>query len=247
METGTMEPATTKALRDPLSHLPCSTILTFRTKQSIFTQGQASTSIYLVIAGKVKVCRTSESGGCEVLVDIYQADEFFGESALIGSPHGETAIAMEKTQIMAWTASEIERIAGERPKLAIALMQLIVQRSGTLETRIDGFAVDSIQRRLATALVRFSDRFGHETADGAMEMMPFTHDLLAKYMGTSREIATHFLNEFRRQGYVRYSRREMVVYPDALKQWLKQGNQGTRRATPLAQKDPAPVEIVATA
>jgi CRP/FNR family cyclic AMP-dependent transcriptional regulator len=248
METGTMAQATTKALEDPLSHLPCSTIMSFRAKQSIFSQGQESTSIYLVIAGKVKICRTSELGGCEVLVDIYQADEFFGESALVGLPHGESAIAMERTQVMAWTASEIERIAGERPKLAIALMQLVVQRSGAFEARIDGFAIDSIQRRLATALIRFASRFGHETVDGATQMMPFTHELLAKYMGTSREIATHFLNQFRRQGYVRYSRREMVVYTDALQQWLKQGNQsGTRTGAPLAQKDAATVEIAAAA
>ncbi len=127
-------------------------------------------------------------------------------------------------------------------------MQLIVQWSEAFESRIIGLGVDSIPRRLATALVRFSDRFGHETPDGAMEMMPFTHDLLAKYMGTSREAATHFMNEFRRQGYVRYSRWEMVVYPDALKQWLKRGTQSTTgTGTPLAPKDAATLVIAATA
>ena len=81
-----------------------------------------------------------------------------------------------------------------------------------------------------------------------MEMMPFTHDLLAKYMGTSRVIVSNSLNEFRSEGYVRYSRWEMVVYPDALKQWLKQGNQGTTKTeTPLAQKDAATIAIAATA
>jgi CRP/FNR family transcriptional regulator, cyclic AMP receptor protein len=248
MEIGITTPPPSKALQDPLSYLPCSTIMTFNAKQSIFVQGQASTSIYLVIAGKVKVLRTSASGGSEVLVDIYQSDEFFGESALIGLPYGETAVAMEKTQVMTWSASEIERIAGERPKLAIALLQLIVQRSGTFETRIEGFAVDSVQRRLATALIRFSNRFGHETMDGAVVMMPLTHDLLAKYMGTSREIATHFLNQFRRLGHVRYSRQEMVVYPEALKQWLKQGNQSAKGTEmPLARRDANTIEVAAAA
>jgi CRP/FNR family transcriptional regulator len=219
-DTMTLVPAT-KTLEDPLSHLPCSTILGFRKKQVIFTQGQPPTSIYLVISGKVKVCRVTESQS-EALLDIYQADEFFGESALIGQPHAETAVALEDTQVMSWTTGELERIAAERPKLAIALMQLVVQRSAEFGSRIESFATDSIQRRLSRALIRFSDRFGHRMADGAVQMMPLTHELLSTYLGTSREIATHFLNQFRREGYVRYSRREMVVYVDALKEWLKQ-------------------------
>jgi CRP/FNR family transcriptional regulator, cyclic AMP receptor protein len=237
METDTMTivPAM-KTLEDPLSHLPCSTILGFRKKQVIFAQGQPSTSIYLVISGKVKVCRVNERQS-EALLDIYQADEFFGESALIGEPHAETAVALEDTQVMSWTTAELERIAGERPKLAIALMQLVVQRSAEFGNRIESFATDSIQRRLSRALIRFSERFGHRTGDGAMQMMPLTHELLSMYLGTSREIATHFLNQFRRDGYVRYSRREMVVYVDALKEWLKQetGRKAISGA-PLAQK-----------
>ena len=222
METDTMKlvPAT-KTLEDPLSHLPCSTILGFRKKQVIFTQGEPSASIYLVISGKVKVSRLGE-GVSEAVLDIYQADEFFGESALIGAPHSETAVALDETQVMSWTASELERIAAERPKLAIALLQLVVQRSAEFGSRIESFATETIQRRLARALIRFSDRFGHGTGDGAVQMMPLTHELLSMYLGTSREIATHFLNQFRRGGYVRYSRREMVVYADALKQWLKE-------------------------
>jgi CRP/FNR family transcriptional regulator len=222
METDitTLEPAT-KILEDPLSHLPCSTILGFRKKQVIFAQGQPPTSVYLVISGKVKVYRAGE-GLSETLLDIYQADEFFGESALVGQPHAETAMALEDAQVMSWTTGELERIAGDRPKLAIALMQLVVQRSAEFGSRIESFATDSIQRRLARALIRFSARFGRQTGDGAMHMMPLTHELLSMYLGTSREIATHFLNQFRRDGYVRYSRREMVVYVDALKEWLKQ-------------------------
>jgi CRP/FNR family transcriptional regulator len=232
-DTMTLLPAT-KTLEDPLSHLPCSTILGFRKKQVIFAQDEPSTSIYLVISGKVKVCRVRE-GQSEALLDIYQADEFFGESALIGQPHAETAIALEETQVMSWTTSELERIAGERPKLAIALLQLVVQRSAEFGSRIESFATESIQRRLARALIRFSDRFGHPTGDGAVHMMPLTHELLSMYLGTSREIATHFLNQFRRDGYVRYSRREMVVYADAFKEWLKQESvKKTSTKEPLA-------------
>jgi CRP/FNR family cyclic AMP-dependent transcriptional regulator len=123
---------------------------------------------------------------------------------------------------MAWTASDIERISSDCPKLAIALMQIVVQRSSEFGSRIESLATDSIQCRLSRALIRFSDRFGQRTRDGAVQMMPVTHELLSQYVGTSREVVSQFMKRFRSDGYVRYSRKEMVVYVSALKEWLKQ-------------------------
>ena len=105
-----------KTLEDPLAHLPCSTILEYRKGQTIYSQDQPSTSIYLVIDGKVKVCRMADDGR-QVVVDIYQPDEFFGESAFLGLPQRtELSVALENTKVMTWTTAEIEDIATRRPE-----------------------------------------------------------------------------------------------------------------------------------
>ena len=52
-------------------------------------------------------------------------------------------------------------------------------------------------------------------------MMPLSHELIAQYVGTSREIVTHQLIQFRRKGYMRYSRKEIVVYREAFRELLK--------------------------
>ncbi len=167
-----------RILEDPLAHLPCSTILEYRKGQTIYGQDQPSTSIYLVIDGKVKVCRMADDGR-QVVVDIYQPDEFFGESAFLGpAQRSELSVALENTKLMTWTTAEIEEIATRRPKLAIALLQLLVQRSMDFGSRIESFSVDNIARRLARALIRFSERLGHEAEDGSVQMIPFTHELL---------------------------------------------------------------------
>src|SRR6202451_889645 len=104
----------TKSLEDPLAHLPCSTILEYRKGQTIYSRDQPSTSIYLVIDGKVKVCRLADDGR-QVVVDLYQPDEFFGESAFVGQSQGtELAVALENTKLMTWTTGEIEDIAAKR-------------------------------------------------------------------------------------------------------------------------------------
>ena len=211
-----------KALEDPLAHLPCSSIVEYKKGQMIYNQDQPSTSIFLIIEGKVKVSRLADDGH-QVVVDIYQPDEFFGESALLNLPHRcEQATALENTRLMAWTAAEIEDIVTKRPRLAVALLQILVQRTIDFTYRIQSFSVDNIARRLARSLIRFSERLGTVEEDGSVCMTPCTHELLSQYVGTSREIVTQYMNQFRRQGYLKYSRKEIILYRDAFRDWLRQ-------------------------
>jgi len=222
MATSTFATPTQKPLEDPLAHLPCSTIVEYRKGQIIYSQDQPSTTLYLVIDGKVKVSRVADDGH-QVVVDIYQSDEFFGESAFLNLPHRcEQATALENTKLMTWTTAEIEDIATKRPRLAVALLQILVQRTVDFTHRIESFSLDNIARRLARSLIRFSDRLGVVETDGSVRMAPFTHELLSQYVGTSREIVTHYMNQFRRQGYLRYSRKGIILYKDAFKEWLRQ-------------------------
>lgn len=222
MASTSLPHAIQKPLEDPLAHLPCSSILEYRRGQMIYDQQQPCTAIYLVIDGKVKVSRLAEDGH-QVVVDIYHPDEFFGESAFLNLPNRpEQATALESTRLMTWTASEIEDIIVKRPRLAVALLQILVQRTIDFTHRIESFSVDNIARRLARSLIRFSERLGVAEEDGAVRMTPFTHELLSQYVGTSREIVTHYMNQFRRQGYLRYSRKGIVLYRDAFEDWLRE-------------------------
>jgi len=129
-----------KSLEDPLAHLPCSTIVEYRKGQTIYNQDQPSTNLYLVIDGKVKVVRLADDGH-QVVVDIYQPDEFFGESAFLSLPHrSEQATALEDAKLMAWGTQEIEEIIMKRPRLAVALLQIQVQRTLDMTQRIESFS-----------------------------------------------------------------------------------------------------------
>jgi CRP/FNR family transcriptional regulator len=208
-------------LEDPLAYLPCSTIVEYSRGQLIYGRSQTSNNIYLVIDGKVKVCRSADDGR-QVVVDIYQPDEFFGECGFLGEKHRlEEAVALDATKVMTWSTSEIEELVVRRPRLGIALVQLLVRRSMDFGARIESFSIDNIGRRLVRSLVRFSERLGKETGDGSVEMMPFTHELLSQYVGTSREIVTHYMNQLRRQGYLRYSRKGITLNREALRDWLQ--------------------------
>jgi len=185
--------------------------------QVIYGSDSSPRNIYLVIKGTVGVSHMAEDGTA-VLLDIVRADELFGESAFLGmAQRTERADALENAEVMTWTVSEIEDLVAKRPRLAVALLQVLVQRNAEYTRRIESFAIDSIARRLARSLLRFSQRLGTEEQGGSVSMIPLTHEMLSRYVGTSREIVTHHMNEFRKHGYVTYSRRGISLHGDTLR------------------------------
>ena len=208
-------------LEDPLDYLPRSTIAEYGRRQIIYHQNEPSRSIYLILEGKVKVSRLAK-GGRQVLLNIYQTDEFFGESALLHlSQRPEGAMALENTKLMAWTASEVEELVSRQPRLGIAFAQMLARRTTDFAFRIGSFSADNVARRLARCLIRLSERMGDPEEDGSVRMLPLTHELLSEDIGTSREIVTHCMNQFRKQGYLQYSRKGIVLHRDALNTWFR--------------------------
>lgn len=208
-------------LEDPLAYLPCSNILECRKGEIIYDRNRVASSLYLVIDGKVKINRIAPNGSV-VVVDIYRPDEFFGEDSFLQNcPCGEQAQALETTKLMAWAAQEVEELISRQPRLAIALIQVFVQRSQGLRSRIEFLATDNIGKRVARALLHFANELGQLEPDGSVHMIPLTHELLAQYVGTSREVVTMHMNRFRREGYLRYSRKTIIVYVEALQEWLR--------------------------
>lgn len=209
-------------MEDLLAYLPRSTIVQYTKGQIVYNPERPPTGLYLVIGGKIKVSRLADNGD-QVVVDIYHTDEFFGESALINVGYqAEQATVLDKAPLMTWTASEIENMVRMRPRLGLAILQMLVQRTVGFSQRIEIFSSGNIARRLAWSLIRFSERLGMPEDDGAVRMDPLTQQLLAEYVGTSREVLSQYMRQFQGQGYLRYSRKYIVVYPDAFKEWLRQ-------------------------
>ena len=207
-------------LEDPLDYLPCSPVAVHPKRHVIYDESEPSTSIYLILEGRVKVSRLAE-GGRQVLVNIYRTDEFFGESVFLHlSQRPECAMALENTQLMSWTASELEELVRRQPRLGIAFAQMLARRSTEFKQRIESFSTDNVARRLARRLIRLSERMGDLEDEGSVRMLHFTHELLAEDIGTSREIVSLYMSQFRKQGYLQYSRKNIVLYRDALHEWL---------------------------
>lgn len=208
-------------MEDALMYLPRKGVTDYRKGQVIFDEHQPSKGLNLVVHGRVKLTIPMDDG-VQTVVDIYTTDDFFGESSLLGAtPYPERALAIDNVTLMSWSAVEIEEQVEKQPRLGIALLQMLVKRGQDYEARLQSFALDKTPERVVRSLLRFAERLGSPTEDGSIQILPLTHQVISEYVGTSREIVTFQMNHLRQKGYLRYSRKGIQVYADALREHLR--------------------------
>jgi CRP-like cAMP-binding protein len=212
---------------DALNYLPSTRIVEYPKRCAIYEPSRETSRLYLVLSGRVKVFCTSDTGA-QTLLRVVGAEEFFGESALVPSEQAvrESALAIEPVQVMCWTAEEIaDRIAKE-PRLALALSEYFGRQNLLMRERITTIANYKTGPRVTLALIQLARTNGSTTPHGATRLTGLTHQAIADYVGTSREIVTSEMNRLRRLGYLSYTRLHTDIYYSALTEWMRQ--QGTR-------------------
>jgi CRP/FNR family transcriptional regulator, cyclic AMP receptor protein len=212
-----------REMEDALMYLPRKGVTDYRRGAMIYDENQPSKGLHLVVQGRVKVTVPLDDG-TQAVLDIFTTDDFFGESSLLGTArYAERAIALDNVTLMSWTAQEIEQQVERQPRLGLALLQMLVKRGLDYEDRLQSFALDKTPERVVRSLLRFAERLGVRADDGSSKIAPLTHQNISEYVGTSREIVTFQMNQLRQKGFLRYSRKGIQVYTDALREYLQSG------------------------
>jgi CRP/FNR family transcriptional regulator len=207
---------------DPLTYLPRKPVQEFAKGRTIYDPQQANDHLYVVILGRVKISNTADDG-CQTVGRIVCAEGLFGESCLIGNGvRSETAVALDNATLMAWSRADIEAQIEREPRLGIALSQYLIRQCIELQDRIESMAVHKTPERVMLALMQLAGDLGTPMADGAVRVASLTHHTIAEYVGTSREIVTFQMNRLRRMGLIRYSRKFIDVYVNAMTESLRE-------------------------
>jgi len=210
---------------DPLTYLPRKAVEQLRKGAVIYCPQQPSERLYLAVAGRVKVSATAEDGR-EAISRLVSSEGLFGESALVGGQPWETAVALDAVTLMSWTRAEIELQVEREPRLGLALAQYLIGQCLALQERLESMSLHKTPARVMIALVRLAMSLGMPGPDGATRLAWLTHRTVAEYVGTSREIVTYQMNRLRRLGHIRYTRRYIDVFTEALVDSLRR--QGIR-------------------
>ncbi|MEP7030717.1 MAG: Crp/Fnr family transcriptional regulator [Pseudolabrys sp.] len=172
-------------------------------REIIFKQGDAADSVVYIKSGKVKVTVLSTEGN-EAVVAILGADEFMGEGCLIGQPKRlATASAMTDCVVMRVNKSEIQRVLKSEQAFSQIFVSHILARNARVEEDLVDQLFNSTEKRLARILLLMAN-FGKQGRPEPI-IAKISQETLAEMIGTTRSRVSHFMNKFRKLGFIDYN------------------------------------------
>lgn len=187
-----------------LNTLECGvTIANYEKNQKVYAQGEISDSVFYIQNGKIKVTVLSDHGK-EAVIGILAPGQFFGEGCLEGQKlRSATTHAMEDCLITRLTRSRMMTTVEAEPKFSSLFMTYLLSRNARIEDDLIDQLFNSSEQRLARLLLLLAD-FGK---NGGTKPVPitFSQEALAGMIGTTRSRVSHFMNKFRKMGFIDYN------------------------------------------
>ncbi len=178
------------------------TITEYRKDQVVFSQGSEADAVFYIQTGKIKLTVVSERGK-EAVVGILEPRHFFGEGCLNGHPlRVTTATAIEQTLITRIPKAEMIATLHDQPGFSELFMADLLSRNSRIEEDLIDQLFNSSEKRLARTLLLLAN-FGKEAA--VEPIGKFSQETLAEMIGTTRSRVSHFMNKFRKLGYIQYN------------------------------------------
>jgi CRP/FNR family cyclic AMP-dependent transcriptional regulator len=172
-------------------------------RKAIFCQGDPADSIFYIEKGKVKVGVVSKRGK-EAVVALLGPGDFMGEGCLAGQMvRMTTAVPLTECTIVRIEKEATVKALRDDPAFSeIFLAYLLVRNIRSQEDLVDQL-FNSSEKRLARVLLLLAN-YGQE-AKPDLVIEKISQETLAEMIGTTRSRVSHFMNKFRKLGFIKYN------------------------------------------
>ena len=179
------------------------TIATYKNRKQIYSQGDDADSVFYVQKGQVKLSVTSRRGK-EAVLAVVNKGEFFGEGCLTGKKFRlSTATAVSECEVMRLERRVIAQALQDEPAFANLFMAYLLGRTLRVEEDLVDQLFNSSEKRLARTLLLLAN-FGKEEVPEPI-LGHVSQETLAEMIGTTRSRVSHFMNKFRKLGFISYN------------------------------------------
>ncbi|MCB9477172.1 MAG: Crp/Fnr family transcriptional regulator [Deltaproteobacteria bacterium] len=179
-----------------------STAESYRKGASLFWEGDRPEWLWIVKTGKVKVFKQSASGK-ETILRIVHAGEVFGELALFdGRPYPDSAKAMESCEVLRLPRTEFLRLVREHPTVSFEILLELSARLREAQETIQALAVERVEKRIATLLLKLADRMGRGEGEAVRIPVNLTRQDVADMVGSTVETSIRILSRLAKDGVI---------------------------------------------
>ncbi|MCV7279939.1 Crp/Fnr family transcriptional regulator [Mycolicibacterium flavescens] len=192
--------------------IECFEPVRFAAGQLIYRQGEQSTGLYVVLAGKVKIGWRAADTPDKLLAVVGPPDVFGAESMFDPGPHPDSATALTDVRAAVMDRDQLPMCIAGRPHIAEQLMRILARGLQRTEDQITDLNFTDVPGRVAKQLLSLSQRFGVRR-DGRVHV---DHNLkqaeIAQLVGASRESVNKSLSEFTSRGWITVHGRSIVIH-----------------------------------
>ena len=170
----------------------------FPRSSTIISAGDPTDSLYIVIAGRLKVMMSDDEGR-EVILAILSSGEFFGEMGLVDdAPRSATVIAIEPCELLTISKADFKKCLAENFDICMGVMRGLVKRLRDADRKIGSLALMDVYGRVARLLLEMAD-----TIDGQKVVTKkLPKQDIAKMIGASREMVSRVMKDLQTGGYI---------------------------------------------
>jgi len=182
----------------------------YKAHQQIIGHQEASTDVYFMVSGTVRVILFSNAGKEVAFRDIH-AGECFGEFAAIdGAPRSANVVALTDVMIGSVSADTFRSILQEYSAVSMAMLTYLTGMVRSLSERIFEFSTLAVKNRIHSELLRLA-REGEREGNTARISPAPTHADIASRISTHREAVTRELNDLTKSGLLSRDGRTLII------------------------------------
>lgn len=164
-----------------------SSIETCKARQSLFSTGDETDGLRIVISGLVRIW-VNDAEGREYTVTLAEKGDPIGEIATLdGQTRSANATVMDPAKLLWLRQSAFDEILADDPALTRHLIHLLCDRLRTTTANLSGFAFYTLHRRLAGKLHELAMAHADLGEGRARFGRRFSQTELAQMLGATRE------------------------------------------------------------
>lgn len=191
-------------------------IVPFRTKQTIFGQGDPSDAIFYVQKGKIRLSVVAKNGK-QATIALLREGDFFGEGCLAEQPFRVCfAAAMTDCSVMRIDKQAMVDLLRQEQAFSQMFLSYLLKRNIRYEEDLVDQLFNSSEKRLARILL------SHFGKDEDAEVPKLSQETLAQMVGTTRSRVNFFMNRFRKLGFIDYYNDSLRVHSSLLRVVLRE-------------------------
>jgi CRP-like cAMP-binding protein len=177
----------------------------------IFEEETEARSFYVLLAGHIRVVRTTPDGR-QVIARYISEGEIFGVAAALGrSTYPATAMAAVDCVVLVWPNAAWPGLSSRFPALAAATLKTVGTRLQDTQARVVELATEQVEQRVANALLRLVKQTGRKTEAGIEIDFPISRQDIAEMTGTTLHTVSRLLSAWEERGIVASGRQRVTI------------------------------------